>query len=216
MCRESAPWVFRRHASRNGAVELSASAIVDALSRAAIKHFAKTKLYELNLTAANVSDAGIEQLSQLTAVRQLRLHSTLISQQGHETLKASLPKTTIEWHPDRLAALHFLSRGAGIWLEGQRNWMLVRSPEELPRHSFGLAKIAVAGNKAVGDDDVRYLRGVNRLVQIDLSGTAIGDSSLDVLAGIQILEQLVLKDVKVSSTAIERFQAALPRCEIIR
>jgi tetratricopeptide (TPR) repeat protein len=173
-------------------------------------------LRDLHLTAAQLTDAAVEPLSKVK-VRQLVLRSTRVTSTGIEKLKAALPNTIVEWHPDRLAATHWLGRGASVWLDRlSANAPAVRSAEALPRHDVRLVKISAAGNAAITDDDVAQLRHLRDLAVIDLSGTSITDAAIDTLASVPSLIELVLRDTKVSEAAMGRLRAALPRCEISR
>jgi hypothetical protein len=58
------------------------------------------KIQDLRLNMAKVTDAGVDDLASMSALRSLNLYHTLVTEKGLERLKAALPQCGIVFDRD--------------------------------------------------------------------------------------------------------------------
>jgi Leucine-rich repeat (LRR) protein len=68
----------------------------------------------------------------------------------------------------------------------------------------------------VTDAGLTNLKGMVRLKELNLEGTAVTDAGLEDLKGLTNLQSLDLYRTKVTDEGVENLQRALPHCKINR
>lgn len=134
----------------------------------------------------NISDAGLDRLSTLGGLIELRLKSTNVT---GSTL-AAFPKLR------RLDLTHTQTNDAGL--------RAISSLRELETLYLGETKIT--------NDGLKHLSVLTKLADLELDSTSVGDSGISHLAGIQSLRRLSLLDTEVTDAGLSRL-AMIDRLE---
>lgn len=81
-------------------------------------------------------------------------------------------------------------------------------------HGSVLILKSLPGAKGMNDVDLRIVRALSSLEEIDLRNTQITDDGLAYLLDMKNLKKLNLEGTRVSNKAVNLLQEALPDCDI--
>ncbi|OAI38843.1 hypothetical protein AYO40_06295 [Planctomycetaceae bacterium SCGC AG-212-D15] len=165
------------------------------------------RVRRLNLSMTEVTDAGLEQLSQLADLESLVLSFLKVTDLGLRHLQAltnlkhlDLSVTTIRGagleHLKLLSQLTSLDLSA-TWLDDDGLAFLAAMPqlEKLDLHMT-----------AVGDPGLVHLAGLHGLRHLDIFSTRTSDQGLKSLAGLTHLRTLNLEGTSVSDAGLENLR----------
>jgi hypothetical protein len=148
---------------------------------------------DVQLPAANLTDADLERLKGLTHVVVLYLPGNKLTDAGLEHLKG-------------FAELE------GLFLTGNN------VTDAGLKHLKKLTRLRslYLGSTKVTDAGLEHLKGLTNLATLDLSNTKVTDAGLEQLRGLANLRVLYLRSAKVSGDGVASLQKALPNCKIVR
>ncbi|MCE9552629.1 MAG: hypothetical protein K8T91_04525 [Planctomycetes bacterium] len=138
-----------------------------------------------------VRDADVRQLKEFTALREVLLSGTNITDEGLECLQG---QTRLQ----RLLLENVQIKGAGL---------------QHLKHSKNLEILSLK-NTQVADDGLAHLQGLTNLRDLDLTGTKVTDAGLEHLKGLTGLQRLNLRGTQVTDDGVDKLQATLPKCSI--
>jgi hypothetical protein len=145
----------------------------------------------LNLyKALQVTDAGLKHLEHLTRMRVLNLEGTSMTDAGLQSLRAMS-------HLEELSLCYQRMPGRGLE----------------PLRQFGALR-KLSFECLVADADLRQLKYLTGLRQLNLMGSNITDAGLEQLKDLTQLEELNVSAPRVTPAGVTRFRFALPRCKV--
>jgi hypothetical protein len=135
------------------------------------------------------------------------LRETAVTQEGVKRIAEALPGCEIHWDggvieptlQERKAAEWILSVGGTFDVAGGSQ---VHKVEDLPKGPFRIFIVYLRGIR-LKDADLEQLRGLTRLVHLDLMDTGIGNAALTHLESITTLENIILTGTNVSAAAVD-------------
>ncbi len=159
----------------------------------------------------DVTDEGLEHLSQLHRLKTLYLSKARISDAGLKHLK-------------RLTNLKILQVDGTFTLAGLQQLSCTSNLVnlEIP-NSLGLGyaefcpnieKISSNGISDFTDSDLAYLKGLTKLIDLTIVSDKVTDNGVKYLMGIKSLRQLTLFCPNVTEVGIEELRKALPQCRV--
>lgn len=150
-----------------------------------------TALTELNLGGTTITDSGMESLRELIKLEDLTLNNTAISDAGLASLA-------------NLSALRRLSlKGTRLNGAGLAHLKQLTKLEELCLEGTG-----------VDDNSLAHLAGAFNLKVLQLKGTAVGDAGVVRLKGLTNLQELTLDRTRITDAGLVEL-AALPHLGIV-
>lgn len=149
------------------------------------------EVYEVTLTATEVTDAELVHLEGLSRLLKLHLGRTHITDAGMVHLKGLVRLQTLTLHDTKIT-------DAGlVHLEALTNLETLVLPTQIT------------------DEGLVHLRGLTKLVSLSISGE-ISDAGLAHFKGLTKLRKLRLLNTQVTDTGVAELQKALPDCKIFR
>jgi hypothetical protein len=147
----------------------------------------------VNLSQTHTTDAGLVNLRELRALRELWLGDTNVTDAGL-------------LHFQGASQLKYLALGGTQVTDAGLS------------HLQGLHKLEVLflHGTRVSDAGLVHLQGLSQLHNLSLSETAVTDAGLMQLRELRQLEWLDINGTKVTDPGVEKFHQALPNCTIIR
>ncbi len=175
------------------------------------------KLFSLELSRTQVTDAGVARVGQLSGFSRIMTFAAPSGASG-ECLKhlASLPSlTTLHITDvqliDGAENLKHLPKLKSLFVHGQQ---VVDAA--LPHlEGLPLDLLALTGD-IVTDEGLKHLNRMTTLKNLGLHSGLITDEGLQNLSGLTELNALMLFNTKVSDEAIQSLRRALPKCNIQR
>jgi serine/threonine protein kinase/Leucine-rich repeat (LRR) protein len=189
------------------------------VSDAGLVHLKEFKnLRSLFLSGTQVSDAGLADLAFLQGLTHLRLSDTRISLDGHEQLKAVMPKCQVFWsETNRFIAESVLVLGGSIviGIPGQPETRKIMAAVDLPRDYFQVRRVSLAGVAKPLDQLPERLTWLqfpefDRMEGLDLSG--VTGLNYDFLANVRGLEELSLANAGLTDVSL----AILPKLPTLK
>ena len=146
-----------------------------------------SQLHWLNLNGTKITDAGLEQLKELSQLHWLTLNGTKITDAGLEHLKG-------------LTQLH------NLWLDntGVTDTGLEHLTELTQLQWLDLASTRLT------DAGLEHLKGLTQLQWLDLASTQVTDAGLDRLKGLTGLQSLALSGTHVTDAGLEHLKGIDP------
>jgi internalin A len=172
-------------------------------------------LRELDLVGANITPAGLKQLTALKHLDLLYLSQLDVTDQALQSLRQAgllhvlAGATTL---PDR-------SRPKTPEQVGHMNLAVTWVSDAGLEHLAPLKNLRwldLSGCHQVGDPGLKSLAALPNLGGLNLNGTAVGDAGLKHLAAVKTLGQVQLIKTRVTDAGVRELQKALPGCEIAR
>ncbi len=68
---------------------------------------------------------------------------------------------------------------------------------------------------SVGDQELRHVKGMTNLVQLDLWDTRITDDGLVHLKDLTQLKTLALRETQVTDEGVKQLRQELPNCQVV-
>jgi hypothetical protein len=147
----------------------------------------------VDLHHTRITDADLEPLQGLTALRTLNVCGTHISDAG---LKAVSRLTTLQ---------ALLVNETAVSDEGLRHLQALTELRELSLY-----------HTHVTDEGLGYLKGLTNLRDLTLSGPKITDRGLAQLGGLRNLKHLYLSQTGVTPAGVQELKRVLPKAEVIQ
>lgn len=180
-----------------------------------------TRLRSLNLTGAQITDAGLANVKGMKGLQRLQLGQTKVTDAGLaylvgltelELLNLSDVKVTDRGLQHLKALTELRSLGMGSYFNGggitDAGLTNLKDLTKLESLSLNGAKITGAG--------LEHLKGLTNLESLELEKTGVDDAGLDHLKGLTKLRLLEVGDTKVTDEGVKRLRQMLPCCEIRR
>jgi len=166
-------------------------------------------LKDLQLRLTSVSDVGLQHLHGLKKLEDLDLQQTKVTPQGIADLQKALPNCKIESDslttndPDRRAAEWVLSIGGQVDVIANDKKVTANRLEDLPKEPFFVASIGLNDNEKVTDDELRLLKDLKQLRELNLSLTPVTNAGMQHLAKLTNLSVLNLYFTSVGDDGLQ-------------
>jgi len=159
-----------------------------------------------------VGDDAVPALLKLRSLVEIHLNGTRVSAKGFAALKTAFANPErITWsEPNVTAAKAVLAAGGSteVRLDGAAADRSVNVIGELPSEPFRITAVSLAGVQSPLDEVFAALTdpGVDSLVSLDLSGTAIKDADWPRLKGLTHLRRLVLEGTALRESNLDQLR----------
>ncbi len=146
----------------------------------------------LDFSSAQITDAELKLLAEMTNVREIDLTGTPVTDAGLKELQG-------------LAGLELL------WLNGTKvtDYGLESIAGMANLKSLGLA------NTSVGDEGIRRVAGLTKLEYLLLAHTQITDTGMEHLHAMSNLKGMSLMGSQVTPQGVKQLRKALPSCQVV-
>lgn len=172
----------------------------------ALERFKNLKILRMR-GLSRISDSALPKFVHLQSLLRLDIRDCHISANGFASLKAALPNLRIEWsEPNVEAATYVLGAGGTIDVildaSGERRHF--KTLEELSTQPFHLAAVQLSGTRSALYQSIMAMkhRGLDGLVSIDLSNTALDDGDVDRLQSPPTVRELNIAGTHVTDKCL--------------
>jgi serine/threonine protein kinase/Leucine-rich repeat (LRR) protein len=173
-----------------------------------LKNLRELGLYGL----PGVGDTAVPRIVQLHALQHVDLRHTHLSAKGFGVLKSILPNIKIDWsEPNYALARAVLAAGGRVEIRLEENGTArpVDAISELPVESFQVTRVRLTGSRPALQELLTAIVNsrLDALVAIDLSGTEFDDTDVRGLKPLVKLQELNLAETRITDAGVPQLQS---------